>query len=336
MSLWLWCIRARIEMTAKMLAQVAGVLFVVPGVMTISYLLALVVVFWFVIWGPATLQANIWLANANDGTLPWTCIFVDAAMLLSGFWTYQVLNNISTVTTAGVVASWYFQPSTAEDGIPCFRPIVFKSFCRAMTYFLGPIAFGSLLVAIIQAIYWMVHALFEKFCNGENLLIRMVACCVLCLINCLKNCIEWLSEFAYVYVAVYGSSFFEAGKQVFSLLGAAGLTAITNTTLISPVLYLGRFLGSAIGVGAGFLALQSYPLDSSWYWLMPVCGSVLGFCIVSCGLTCVEAGMNTLLVCFADDPKPMEERAAELHGLISEHVKPAETGTKGDPVLARP
>ena len=52
---------------------------------------------------------------------------------------------------AGVLASWYFKPSTAEGGIPCFRPVVWTSLCRALTYFLGPIAFGSLVVAILQA-----------------------------------------------------------------------------------------------------------------------------------------------------------------------------------------
>ena len=94
-ALWMWCIRNRIHLTAKMLSQVpqplhqsawawaherhgryvygpryreaigspicvpqvAHVLFLVPGVMTVSFLMAMLVAIWAMVWCPAATQA---------------------------------------------------------------------------------------------------------------------------------------------------------------------------------------------------------------------------------------------------------------------------------------
>jgi len=77
-------------------------------------------------------------------------------LLLSYYWTYQVLKNIVHVTVSGTVGTWWFVPS---DAASCCSHAVRDSYLRSVTTSFGSICFGSLLVAIIQAMKQMVRRL---------------------------------------------------------------------------------------------------------------------------------------------------------------------------------
>ena len=47
-------------------------------------------------------------------------------------------------------------------------------------------------------------------------------CCIMCLLKCVESCVQWVTGYAYVYVALYGTSFISGGKEVIELLGAKG------------------------------------------------------------------------------------------------------------------
>lgn len=52
-------------------------------------------------------------------------------MLLSYFWTHQVLSNTMHVTTAGVIGTWWFEPIEASTFC---SPSIKDSFVRSTTY----------------------------------------------------------------------------------------------------------------------------------------------------------------------------------------------------------
>lgn len=65
-------------------------------------------------------------------------------MLISVYWGQQVLQNILTCTTSGVVASWWYQPNT--------KKVTAGALYRSLTSSFGSICFGSLIVAVLQAL----------------------------------------------------------------------------------------------------------------------------------------------------------------------------------------
>lgn len=65
-------------------------------------------------------------------------------LLISVYWGQQVLQNILTCSTAGVVATWWYQPQA--------KSVTFGAVYRSMTTSFGSICFGSLLVAVLQAL----------------------------------------------------------------------------------------------------------------------------------------------------------------------------------------
>jgi len=70
-------------------------------------------------------------------------------LVLSMYWTQQVIRNVVHVTVAGTVGTWWWAPHEANS---CCSEAVRSSHARAMTNSFGSICLGSLIVAIIQTI----------------------------------------------------------------------------------------------------------------------------------------------------------------------------------------
>jgi len=95
-------------------------------------------------------------------------------LFVSYYWVHQVLQNTVHVTTAGVVGTWWFVPDEASS---CCSRALGDSFFRATTYSFGSICFGSLLVAIIQALRALEHY------TRDNEDLSFVRCIVQCLLR---------------------------------------------------------------------------------------------------------------------------------------------------------
>merc|ERR1711971_119363 len=75
------------------------------------------------------------------------------AMLLSYYWTAQVIKNVCHVTVAGTVGTWWFTPIEARSF--CSHGVR-DSFVRSVTTSFGSICLGSILVAIVGFILGVV------------------------------------------------------------------------------------------------------------------------------------------------------------------------------------
>lgn len=90
----------------------------------------------------------------------------------------------------------------------------------AFRYHLGSLAFGSLLIAITT----MIKVIFEYFAKkyeklaGDNVIVKAVICYIRCMIWCLDACVKFISENAYIQVAIHGSSFCEGAKNGFFMM----------------------------------------------------------------------------------------------------------------------
>jgi hypothetical protein len=102
-------------------------------------------------------------------------------LLLSYYWTVQVIKNVCHTTVCGTVGTWWFHPQEASS---CCSKAVCDSFFRSITYSFGSICFGSLIVAIIQTIKEMARQAREQ---GDSAL--------LCIAECILGCIESLVEY---------------------------------------------------------------------------------------------------------------------------------------------
>lgn len=92
------------------------------------------------------------------------------------------------VTTAGVIGTWWFIPAEASS---FWSPALGDSILRATTRSFGSICFGSLLVAIIQALRAV-----ERYTREKDDF-QFLSCIIQCILGCLEGLLEGINRWAY-------------------------------------------------------------------------------------------------------------------------------------------
>mmetsp|Transcript_17228 Transcript_17228/g.25244 ORF Transcript_17228/g.25244 Transcript_17228/m.25244 type:complete len:542 (-) Transcript_17228:196-1821(-) len=225
--------------------------------------------------------------------------------LLSYYWTYQVIQNTVHVTVSGTVGTWWFQPADASS---CCSSGVTDSYMRAITYSFGSICLGSLIVAIVQAIKEQIREAQEE---GNILL-----CILQSLLSCIENLIEYFNNFAYVYVAVYGYPFIEAGKNVFTLFQARGWTTIITDNLVDRVLMMMSVVVGLI-IGLFTLAIATakgvvFDDEMGGSFIPFIIGFMVGAVITNVLMNVVGSAVTAVIVCYAEAPAEFSTNHPEL------------------------
>ena len=104
----------------------------------------------------------------------------------------SILQNATHVTVAGVLGTWWYDPEEANS--VCSSAVTGSLF-RTMTSSFGSICFGSLLIAILQALRGAVNSLREQ---DENEIIG----CILCILECILSCVESILDYFTKYVSI--------------------------------------------------------------------------------------------------------------------------------------
>jgi len=297
-----WMVWSRIPFAATNLVTASTAIKANIGVIVFAYCAIIVNGLWIVFWSAATYstifvtgQCNAAGECANEINSFYVFLF-----FVSLFWSIQVIKNVVHVTVAGTVGTWWWTPLEASG---CCSKAVRESHNRAMTYSFGSICFGSLLVAIIQAIKQMV----ENARESDDGMLRCVADCIL---GCLEVIMEMFNEWAFVYVGLYGYSFIDAAKNVITLFKSRGWTAIITDYIVDRVLMMISF-GNGLITG-GCAALISYMFNLDLEGVAFTIGFVVGMLLTTVLLSVVGSGVNTVVVCYAEDPATFEINHYEL------------------------
>jgi len=296
--LWIYLVRRRIPFSATILRISVGVINQFPSVFTVSYGSIFVQFIFLLIWLVAT--SSILNRLQNSGNVGVAAFF----LLLSFYWTSQVIKNVVHVTVSGVFASWYFLYPAAMPENPTQ-----KSLKRACGTSLGSIALGSLLVAIIRTFKHMLEA-------GRGSRNGFVRCCLVCLLRCLDDLISFFNVYAYVHVAMYGSTYCQAARQTWALIKARGWDLLINDQLIDPVLFFGSFLVGVMTAAITALVGGAIMQVQSW-GVWTVAGFLVGFAIAICAMVVVESCVATLFVAFAEDPDALARTKAQEYQALN-------------------
>ena len=283
------------------------------GVVFVAYAFVVVAFGWSLLW-------TIALAGVYDQV-----IFTGVAgqvnnvfygylflLFLSFFFTHQVIQNCTHVTVSGVVGSWWFSP--ADSG--CCSGGVIGSLIRTLTTSFGSVCFGSLIVAFLQALKALTNAARSE--NGDSFLL----CLAECIIACLEDIMKYFNKWAFVYVGLYGYSYIEAGKNVFTLFRNRGWEAIIADDLVSNVFFFLSLVVGGICAGIGY-AINENVANGTWFANAPdtganvqttnaVLGFIIGLVLSSILLSTIGSAVNAVIVCFAEGPAEFEVNHPEL------------------------
>lgn len=227
------------------------------------------------------------------------------------FWTEFFLIGLNQMILAGCFGIWYWSQSRSS----C---ILATSIKDTFVYHLGSIAFGSLLIALVRIIRFIILYIEKrvKKAAGSNSctrgLIKFITCCCSCCFWCLEKFLKFINRNAYIMVAIYGRNFCKSAFDALKLIASNPLRALVLDSVTTFILFLGSLL---ITVGMGVLGFyffnKEFYVDPAWakyfaptlhyYWL-PLVIVIIGSLVISQTFLYVfEMAVDTVFLCAMKD-----------------------------------
>uniref|UniRef100_A0A671W4N8 Choline transporter-like protein n=1 Tax=Sparus aurata TaxID=8175 RepID=A0A671W4N8_SPAAU len=251
-----------------------------------------------------------------------SCIFIkynDEGLLQRNIFNLQIYNAVAFLwcvnfvialgqcTLAGAFASYYWAFSKPGD-IPMFP--LSASFIRSLRYHVGSLAFGSLILTLVQVVRIILEYIDHKTRSAQNPCARFLMCCLKCCFWCLEKFIKFLNRNAYIMIAIYGKNFCVSAKNAFMLL----MRNIVRVVVLDKVTDLLLFFGKLLVVGgvgvlsffffSGRILLPGNTFRSetlNYYW-MPIITVIFGSYLIAHGFFSVyNMCVDTLFLCFLED-----------------------------------
>lgn len=311
-ALFVYCVRHRIPFTEAMLHHTSIALKENWGVFAVAIVNSFIALLWSVFWFFTVISMSrmIIVDNGNyQGSG-----FVVFLLILSLYWTDEVIRNISFTTTSGAIASYYYQPGVTG--------VVLSALKRACTTSFGSIALGSFFVAMIQ----LMRSMANMTTNNQR---GILQCIIMCCLSLIEQLFRYFNMYAYTQVAIYGKDFMTAAKDTMSLFEAKGFTMIINDDLTGMVVASGVIL--CAGVATLFAGMLTYMTnEGSFRGGDSDSAAIIAFlatfvcCLIVCAviLTQIQAAVCTTFVIWAEDPDALQANRPETF----RHLEDAKRG----------
>uniref|UniRef100_A0A8C9FFX0 Choline transporter-like protein n=1 Tax=Pavo cristatus TaxID=9049 RepID=A0A8C9FFX0_PAVCR len=198
-------------------------------------------------------------------------------------------------------------PQPITDGVPPL-PHDGWTFPPPRRYHTGSLAFGSLILAIVQLIRVILEYLDHRLKGAENKLAKLLLGCLKCCFWCLEKFLKFLNRNAYIMIAVYGTNFCTSARNAFSLLMRNIIRVVVLDKVTDFLLFLGKLLiVGGVGVLAFFFFTHRIKLVEdtaptlNYYWV-PILTVLLGSYLIAHGfLSVFGMCVDTLFLCFCED-----------------------------------
>uniref|UniRef100_A0A665W117 Choline transporter-like protein n=1 Tax=Echeneis naucrates TaxID=173247 RepID=A0A665W117_ECHNA len=221
------------------------------------------------------------------------------------FWCANFVTALGQVTLSGAFASYYWAFKKPDD-IPAYP--IFSSLGRALRYHTGSLAFGSLILSVVQVIRVILEYLDHKLKGAQNKCTKFLLSCMKCCFWCLEKCIKFLNRNAYIMIAIYGKSFCTSARDAFFLLMRNIIRVAVLDKVTDFLLFLGKLLiVGIVGIFSFFFfsgrikAVEDAAPSLNYYWV-PILTVVVGSYLIAHGFFSVYAMcVDTLFLCFLED-----------------------------------
>ena len=176
-------------------------------------------------------------------------------------WFTQFCVYFNYLTMAGVVGRWYFTKCDQSSGnkVGLESSTVLKSAIRSCRFHLGSVALGSFIIAVVQFIRWCFAYIKEQYLDEEaNPAGACIGRCVSCCLWCFECCLDKLSQNAFAWQAVYGSSFCHGACSSASILFANLTRTVAMGWVQGVLLFAGQVFVSLATAAIGALLIAIY------------------------------------------------------------------------------
>eukprot|EP00450_Noctiluca_scintillans_P008144 CAMPEP_0194491186 /NCGR_PEP_ID=MMETSP0253-20130528/10150_1 /TAXON_ID=2966 /ORGANISM="Noctiluca scintillans" /LENGTH=673 /DNA_ID=CAMNT_0039331895 /DNA_START=115 /DNA_END=2136 /DNA_ORIENTATION=+ len=276
----------------------------------IALLELLWITYWLISGGTIMSLANV--SPAEDVTKEVNRFVLDPrtrAMLLYhiffGLWVLAFFEGLSVVSVSITVSDWYFaqrQGQSARRWIPRFDGLQ-----KAIRFHTGSVAFGSLVLAVVQMLKLVTSYIVAHLKKGRtSTVVRVFQRCVGCLLWFFEKCIRFVNFNAYLMIGVTGDGFCGSALHAFSLVSRNPLRFVVFQGVMWMINAIGRLTMLLVTILVALLLTDkslfpdlSPDVRRPWPALIAVCA--LGYYLSGIFATVYTTSGSALFYCFVVD-----------------------------------
>ncbi len=181
---------------------------------------------------------------------------------------------------------------------------------RTLRYYLGSVAFGAFLIALIQAIRIVFAYVQRKLepAAKNNQQLKFLLLCIQCCLMCLQKAIEVVTRNAYIFSALKGESFCSSGGRVFGLIRKHGSVFMLVNVLGEIIMFLGKITIAVICGWGAYVLLDTLPQfrrggeqELSSTWLPVIVVLFFAYATASGFMMIFDLSVDSVLVCYVTD-----------------------------------
>lgn len=220
--------------------------------------------------------------------------FAAIYLLFSTYWFTEVMNNILAVTISSLAADWAYGIGSIDSVNP-----VSSSWKHAMTYALGSICLGSLIVSFLKTLRVLARMLANS--QSDNAAAAVIAICCMCFIGILENLMRLFNEWAYAYIGMYQKDFRTSASLVWNLFLTNGWEAIKNDIFTDLVTMVPPLMSGFLA--AGVIALVSkfvFNWVGEGVLIASIVGGVLALMLVSMVMRIISTAQNVIFLSYLE------------------------------------
>eukprot|EP00761_Pharyngomonas_kirbyi_P011687 gb/GECH01011713.1/.p1 GENE.gb/GECH01011713.1/~~gb/GECH01011713.1/.p1 ORF type:complete len:675 (+),score=74.61 gb/GECH01011713.1/:1-2025(+) len=236
-----------------------------------------------------------------DSTLRWFELY----HVFGYFWGNAFIVAIGYTTTAGAVAAYFFS-SPSRKYVPRFA--VLRSFWRVVRYHLGSLAFGSLLVAIVQFIRYLVKRVTKKLNKAQSTTVKVLQRIVRAILWVLEKIVKFINKNAYIVMTIQGKGFCASAQRAFMLI-LENIVRVSAVNMISSfILFLGKVMITLVVAIISYLLMDprvgagdALAPDVEYAVLPALLIAVVSFVICTIFMDVYDTVIDTMLMCVCFD-----------------------------------
>jgi hypothetical protein len=241
-------------------------------------------------------------------------------------WVMQFIVYLTFLVIAGSIADWYFtrrdeegNKKRGDENDELSDTPVRDALIRSIRYHLGTVAFGSLILAIVQFIRAVVAWLEAQSQEQNNRVQKAIFCCVQCCLKCVQYILDKLSKNAFVFTAIYGDAFCPGAVGAFSLVWRNLIRVAAVSVVSEYLLTLGKIMIALLTTGVSAMVILVFGLDKQMSTMMlPIIFIFIeSYVIASLFMAVYDTAIDTIFLCFLID----EEANKDGQMFASEELK---------------
>lgn len=246
-------------------------------------------------------------------------------------WTSVLFSHLSWAVVAAAAAQWYFARDKAAD---LGRAPVLTAASRVLLFHLGSVAFGSLIVAAVRYARYAMFILKRTVCKEGRcgLCFKLCACCWERCLLCFERVLMFVTQSAYVMVAIESEPFLSSARHACGYLASAAPGLLMVQLVGGVFLFVGKLFVALVSAGSCAAVLLFAPPYAGLSSVVPQCVVVLvvAYLAASLFMGIFEAVIDSVFLCYCiDDDQQLGFADGHLRTYIKSSVRDRDDGPEG-------